>query len=253
MNVTQSEFRAAIFDANLPIPEGLTDPDGRPAGKRFSVYRNNVAVSLTEALIAAFPIIHKLLGDAFFRALAGVFLRQYPPTSPLMMFYGTEMPDFLKTFEPVKHLGYLPDIARIELARRHSYHAKDSMPIAPEALQNLPPERLMAARFSLSEAVYVVTSDWPIHAIWRMNTVENAPKPAMQPEAILVTRPELDPVVTGVSLGAARFVTALKGGQTFAEAFEAATTAEAGFDLTPLLGVLITGAAIIQIQEGSHQ
>ena len=50
----QSAFAAALMDPTQPAPEGLRDPFGGPAGKRFDVYRNNVAVSLTEALETGF-------------------------------------------------------------------------------------------------------------------------------------------------------------------------------------------------------
>jgi hypothetical protein len=56
----------------------VTDPAGRPAGARFDVYRNR------EALVTGFPVVHALVGDAFFRAMAGVFLRAHPPTSPIL-------------------------------------------------------------------------------------------------------------------------------------------------------------------------
>ena len=106
----QAEFARAILDASLAAPEGLTNPDGAPASKRFDVYRNNVAVSLTEALETGFPVIRKLVGEEFFKAMAGVYLRRHPPASQLMMFYGQSMPAFLDEFEPVAHLHFLQDI-----------------------------------------------------------------------------------------------------------------------------------------------
>ena len=31
----QAEFRDALLDPDLPVPAGLTDPQGHPAGRRF--------------------------------------------------------------------------------------------------------------------------------------------------------------------------------------------------------------------------
>ena len=82
--VTQSAFRAALMDAEKPTPDGLTDGQGRPAGKRFAIYRNNVAISLTEALTESFPVVQKLIGQENFRNIAGLYIRQNPPRSPMM-------------------------------------------------------------------------------------------------------------------------------------------------------------------------
>jgi hypothetical protein len=41
----QTGFATALLDPARPAPEGLVNPFGGPAGKRFDVYRNNVAVS----------------------------------------------------------------------------------------------------------------------------------------------------------------------------------------------------------------
>ena len=93
--MSQREFRNALLSPDLPPPPGLTGPDGRPAGRRFEVYRNNVAVSLTDALRLGFPVVRTLLGDDFFTALAHEFLRAHPPVSPILMLYGAALPDFL--------------------------------------------------------------------------------------------------------------------------------------------------------------
>jgi hypothetical protein len=137
--MSQQEFRTALLDPEHPVPSGLTDPQGRPAGRRFNVYRNNVSVSLTEALRQAFPVVQKLVGEEFFTAMAQEHLRAHPPASPLMMFYGEAMPAFLSAFPPVAHLPYLADVARLELALRASYHAPDAVPSQPVVSHGLNP------------------------------------------------------------------------------------------------------------------
>lgn len=248
MSVAQSPFAAALLDPALAAPEGLTDPQGRPAGKRFDVYRNNVVVSLTEALKTAFPVVLRLVGDEFFTALAGVFLRASPPKSALLMFYGREFPAFLSNFEPLAHFPYMPDIARLELAMRHSYHAADVAPIDPALLQTTPPEGLMASRIALAPAVHVIRSDYPIHGIWRFNTQDGAPKPLIQNEDILITRLGFDPVVNLLRAGAADFITALQRGRRFDEALVAATDNASEFDLTATLGLLLSGGAMVELK-----
>ncbi|MBP0650496.1 putative DNA-binding domain-containing protein, partial [Mycobacterium tuberculosis] len=64
----QAAIAAALVAPDRPVPAGLEGRDGRPAGRRFAVYRNNVVVSLIDALAARFPVVAMLVGDAFFRA-----------------------------------------------------------------------------------------------------------------------------------------------------------------------------------------
>lgn len=239
-----SEFHAALLDPDRPAPPGLTDPEGRPAGRRFDVYRNNVAVSLTEALRQAFPVIRKLVGDEFFTAMAREHARRYPPRSPLLMFYGEDMPGFLATFPPVAHLGYLPDIARLELALRQSYHAADAKPLATEALQAMPPEDFLAARLRLAPALRLVRSDWPILSIWLANTEGMPPPSARVAEHVLILRPEFDPAPHLLPNGGADFIAALLGNKPVAAALEAAP----GLDLTTTLTLLISGGAIVGLE-----
>ncbi|WP_369767756.1 DUF2063 domain-containing protein [Falsihalocynthiibacter sp. BN13B15] len=246
VTVSQTQFIHALLDPDTPPPEGLIGPDGSPAGKRFSVYRNNVAVSLTEALGQAFPVLCRIVGQEFFDAVAGVYLRAHPPRSPLMMFYGAEMPAFLAKFEPVAHLPYLPDVARLELALRASYHAADAPPIAAETLQSISPDALMAARLTLAPAVKILRSPWPLHAIYLVNTRSDAPSVTPSAQDVLLTRPDFDPEATLLPAGGADFIETLGKNMTFGAAFEAASTIPE-FDLTTVLGALLAGGAITHI------
>lgn len=248
MTVGQTAFRDAILDPDALRPAGLSDSNGQAAGRRFDVYRNNVAVSLAEALETAFPTIVKLVGAANFHILAGVFLRQHPPNSPLMMFYGDEMPEFLATFEPAKSLPYLPDVARLELAMRQSYHAADTTPVDPAAF-DIDPEALMASHFSLAPSLRLIRSRFPIHAIWRFNHEEGAPRPAMAAEDIVVLRPDMDPAPHLLPQGGAAFMGALLAGKPLGVAHEIATSETEVFDLAHTLSLLIGAGAITALGE----
>lgn len=248
-SVSQSQFVTALLDPEAQTPAGLIGPDGAPAGKRFSVYRNNVAVSLTEALGQAFPVLSRIVGQEFFDALAGVFLRSHPPQTPLMMFYGAEMPSFLSSFPPVEHLPYLADVARLELAIREGYHAEDASPIDAATLQSLSVDVLMASRISLAPAVKILRSDWPLHAIYLANTRPDAPPVSPGAQDVLLTRQEFDPKVSLLGAGEVDFIGCLLQGKTFGAAFEAASQSQ-GFDLSALLGNLLSGGAITHIDLG---
>jgi hypothetical protein len=242
--VTQSQFRAAMLDPALAVPEGIVNPDGAPATKRFNVYRNNVAVGLTEALEAAFPVVRKLVGDEFFRAMAGVYLRTHPPKTPLMMFYGEAMPQFLSRFGPTKKFGYLPDIAKLELGLRHAYHAADATPIDPQAFGAIAPDALMETKLSLAPSVRTITSDFPVHAIYRANTQAAAPKPVMQAEAVLITRAGFDPQIHLINAAGAACIEALRKGRSLGHAL---ASGDDTLDLGAVLGLLLTHGAVTEI------
>lgn len=244
MTVSQTAFRHGLLDPSLPAPNGLVNPDGAPAKKRFDVYRNNFAVSLSDALESAFPVIRKLVGDNFFRAMSGVYLRQHPPTSPLMMFYGNAMPAFLAQFEPAQSLPYLPDMARLELAMRHAYHAADQDPIAPDALAQIPPDGLTDLRMAFAPAVRVIRSDHPIHSTYLANTTSGAPAAKKGSETTLITRPAFDPTPHLITPETATFFTALSEGQTLGDA---ANAAGAELDLGASLGLLLGQNAITSL------
>lgn len=247
--VSQGLFTRAMMDATQDIPAGLVDQNGTQAQRRFNVYRNNVAVSLTEAMHSAFPVIAKLLGKENMDGLSGLFLRAHPPETPLMMFYGEGFPAFLEQIEQLSHLGYLGDVARLEQALRQAYHAADATPLAPERLAELSPEDLLRSTVDFAPAVQLLRSTWPIHAIWRFNTEENAPKPQGEPQAVLITRPEFDPIPQILQPAEAEWLHALQQGFSIGEALERASATDANFDLGNPLTMLLQGGALTGLNQ----
>lgn len=241
--MNEAGFRAALLDPDRPVPPGLVDPQGRPAGRRFDVYRNNVVGSLTEALRQGFPAVRALVGDEFFTAMARVFVRAHPPASKLMMFYGADLAAFLAAFPPVAHLPYLPDVARLEHAIRESYHSADAAPVSGAVLAALGPEGLAASRLVFAPAVRLLRSPWPVATI-RAAAVGDGPPPQIwQGEAVLVVRPGFDPEPRLLPGGGGAIVAALMAGATPAEA----ATAAPG-DLAAVFAILLSSGSVTDIR-----
>ena len=243
----QSQFRAALLDPSAAVPAGLQDGAGRPTIKRFNVYRNNVTVALIDALRTAFPVLHKLIGAQNFDQLAQRFVRAHPPASPLMMHYGAMMPAYLDDFPPLAHIGYLPDVARLELAMRRSYHAADAPSFDAARLGALAPEVLMASTLQVAAPVELIASPWPLVDIWRFNMIDGAAKPRAIAQSALITRAEFDPAPHALDPAQTEWMRCILSSATLATAQDAACAKAADFDLAPLLGLLIQHNAITDI------
>ncbi|WP_372423538.1 HvfC/BufC family peptide modification chaperone [Salinarimonas chemoclinalis] len=226
------QARAAILGGGTALPQGLTARDPAQVARRFAVHRNNVTVALVEALATRFPVVRRLVGDAFFRGAARVFVARSPPLSPIMTFYGDAFPDFLAGFPPAAALPWLADVSRLEAARTHAYHAADARPLAAAdlaAVAERDPERWGLA---LHPALRIVASAHPIVAIWAMNQPGATPGPlaSRDGETALVTRPDLDVRVAPAEPGEAAFLAASGRGESYADAVAAALVASAAFD-----------------------
>jgi hypothetical protein len=46
---------------------------------RFSIYRNNVILSLSTAIADSFPVVQRLIGKTCFNGAAIAFVRNHPP------------------------------------------------------------------------------------------------------------------------------------------------------------------------------
>ena len=77
----QKHFAAALLDPERAVPPEIASSGGKPAVKRFAVYRNNVTVGLVDALAARFPATQRIVGEEFFRGMAQVFAQAEPPRS----------------------------------------------------------------------------------------------------------------------------------------------------------------------------
>lgn len=236
-------FAEALLQPGSPVPAGVVNPDGVAATKRFDVYRNNVIVSLIDALASRFPVVQTLVGEEFFQAVAREFVINQPPASPVMLNYGTGFPEFLDGFPPAASVPYLSDVARLESARRTAYHAANAQPLDPAQLEQIPPEQFEALTFKTHPSLCLIESDHAILSIWQANSQGNElDVPTNTAQSILVCRPMLEVEVRGLPQGAYAFLSTLQHGDTLGAAAQAGLLSSPAFDLaTTLTGALSAG------------
>lgn len=219
---TQAAFAAALRDPESTIPHDLSPTGAVPSRRRFNVYRNNVAVSLREALEAAFPVVREIVGEEFFAAMAQAHVARTLPASPLLIEYGSGFADFIEGFEPAAGLPYLADVARLEHARSTAYHAADAEPLGIAELAGVAAEDIDRVRLGFHPSLVLIASPWPVFSIWQAHQHDD-PKAVLattdfEPEAGLVVRPGLQVHVRQLSAQAYAYCRALREGRTLAQA-----------------------------------
>lgn len=239
------DFISALLDPEKPTPAAVSGPNGKAAGKRYDVYRNNVTVSLINALAATFPATLRITGVDFFRAMARFHARATPPTSPLLFEYGHDFPDFIEHYEYAQSMPWLADVARIERAWLDAYHAADEEPLSPQALASIPPGQLAGVVLTPHPATRVLRSRFPAVSIAAANRSEGPVGPITEtaPEDALVTRPGLAVTVRHLPSGGATFLSRLVEGETLGAAAAAAFADNPRFHLsTGIAGMIEAGA-----------
>ena len=247
-------FVDSLLTVQPVCPPGLTAWNRSDPGRRFAIYRNNVMVSLIDALADTCPVTQALVGEAFFRGMAAVFARANPPHSPVMAHYGRGFADFIEGFPAAAGLPYLADVARLEILRVQAYHAADAACVSPAALALLlsTPERLPGARFTLHPSLrhmdspYAVVSLWAAHQGADVDTALAALDTARQ-ESALVIRVGLDVEIHHIGTGTAVFIRHLDDGLGIGDAVGRAMAADPAFILTDALALLVGAGAITAI------
>lgn len=245
----QSAFARAVLDAETLVPAGLARKADRVPARRFRVYRNNVYSGLIDVLAGRFPVVARLVGEEFFRAMARLYVEREPPASAVLIRYGASFPNFITDFPPAASVPYLADMAALEWAWHSAYHAADSVPLPLHALAAAT-DRAADAVLALHPSLSIVRSLYPIVSIYELN-VQAGDVPPTQvsgKEDALVARPRLQVEIRRLPEGGAPFISALKNGSPIGEAAAVASREAPEFDLETNLAGLIASGAIVGLR-----
>lgn len=241
-------FVHALLDPSAAPPEGWTAHNGSDPMPRFNVYRNNMVVSLVQALHDSFPALAAEVGSPTFDSWALRFVREHPPNHPVLAWYGDGFADFLQpTLAPTQR--WLCDVARLEMARIRAHHAADTAVDDGAALLALShePERLERTHLHLLPSVTVLRSDGPVFDTWAHHQDHPIPQRSAQGQAVLVVRQGWDVVVMSIDGGTAAWIHSLQQGLALGAAWEQAATQAPDFDLVQALALLISQGCLSHI------
>ena len=161
-----------------------------PVDARMEIYRRGAHANLRGALAAAYPVVLRLVGAAFFDEAARRYAIAAPSTSGDLNEFGAGFADFLERYPHAAGLAYLGDVARLEWAVHESLRAADAPPCDFAALGAVAAEQQGGIRFRLHPAVRLLASPHPIVAIWEANQSgrDGRPERTEGPDRVLVRR-----------------------------------------------------------------
>jgi hypothetical protein len=151
---------SALAEAQRAFADSLLREPPQSAG--LALYRNAFEATHQRVLAAAFPVVRRLVGEAFFAEAALRYTLSMPTPEADLHRFGDRFAGFLATYPHAALLPWLADVARLEWAREQALHAVDAPPLDANALGD-------ATRLQLHPSVAIVDSLYPVLAIWEAN------------------------------------------------------------------------------------
>ena len=231
----QRTVAGAIFSRNPAAIADLVWSNGLAALQRVQLYQNNVFISLTQALADVYPVIERVVGEAFFRFTARRFIQRYPSLCGDLHEFGRELAAFLSESTGEHGLLYLTDVAALEWAYHEVFHAGVALPLDLAHLARVADEDQDRLRLRLHPARRLIASRYPILAIWEANRSDGSPEDVIDLDAggdfLLVARRDLECVIERITPGEFVFLAEIGEGATLEQACEAAVSADSDLDV----------------------
>lgn len=140
----------------------------------LAIYRNNAHVNWRETLQRTFPVVHRRVGDDYFRQLCAHYRERFPSRSGDLHWYGRDFAEFLDSYLEADY-RWLGDLARLEWLRAECSVFDERQAIGLEALAQYAAEQLEHLVFGLQPSLRLHSSSFPIFTVWENNQTENAP------------------------------------------------------------------------------
>jgi Putative DNA-binding domain len=231
--------------------------------KRLDIYQRNVTSTLSNTLVALYPVVNNIVGTAFFNEMAAQYMAVTPSRSGDLHDYGRTFADFVSTYQPANELPYLGDVAKLEWRWHLAFHAADAAQLDITRLQATPTELFGTLKFKCAPAVSLITSAYPLLQIWLFNQPDYAANAdnwqidwEIDEAYFVISRQSNTVEIRALSQAAYVFLSALRAKSSLANALDAALRHDRHddqFDLQQTLGHFIEWQCLIDIEPDKIQ
>lgn len=243
----QSAMRDAALGGDMDRLSGVIVEDGFSHTERLSIHRGNTTILLTEALAATFKVVHKLVGEDFFEAVARLYIRAHPPRNPCLFEYGHDFPAYLAGLPQLDGFPYMADVARLEWAWNEAFHAAEAPVLSAANLAAVDPDDYAQLTFTPHPALHLIASPYPIKEIWAVNQCGANDDAIVDldegAQALAVVRPKAHVEFLELSEPGLALTEYLIAGERLGNAVERVQIAVPNFDPAPTLAGLIGSGA----------
>lgn len=219
----QAQFVAALHGQPAELASEIQDGGLDPAA-RLRIYSNNSRAMFRGALESTYPVLHRRVGDDYFRQLAHRYRERYPSRSGDLHWVGRNFPAFLAETEADTGYAWLAELAALEWACEVSLNAAWETPLTVQSLAGIPDEAIAGIRMSLQPSLACVSSACPVFDVWHANQPGAAGESvdlSRGAQYVLVSCGPKGLVLNAVEHGTFEFIRALQSGDTLGAAVDA--------------------------------
>lgn len=216
----QTAFLKGIYNldhANAAFPYIQVTKD-KSEDEQLSIYRGSIFGGLKKALAETYPVIKDLVGDDFFNAMLGQYIKTYPCRVNDLNDYGEELPKFIFALKQARSIPYLADIAQLEWFCNIALNTKIQKNNLVD-LGFLNAKQKTQLRLNLPNGSALLQSSYPVDKIWEIHQSDIEKELELTEELVnlIVWKSELGLKVDKLTLEQFCFLDNINNGLTFVD------------------------------------
>jgi hypothetical protein len=171
----QQGLQRHLLREHSTIADAIVDAPPLPTAQRLEIYAHGYRVRLIDALDNTYPLLHRLLGDEVFLALAEGFVAAHPSVHRSIRWYGRELAEYLSRTPPHADQPILGELAQLEWTLAEVFDAPDAEPQSRAQFAAIDPAAWSELRFEFHPSLRRLSLRWNSAAAWQALSSEEAP------------------------------------------------------------------------------
>ncbi len=184
----QARMHGAVITGLDENPSAwIRDKAGFPPQAQLGVYIDAYRYRLYDVVAEDYPVLAHYLGAEEFNSLLWFFIGATPSGHFNIGRYAAALPAFVALSRP--HDVFAQELCRLETTLAQLADARETPPLAAEALSDLTPDALMTATLQPREALELFAFTYPVNGYYRsVMEGDHPPPPALQASWLAVLR-----------------------------------------------------------------